>query len=138
MGLFDWLTGKKDEVAIAKYRIWLTREAKSAGIQREVAQALANPAAPVSSSWWPTSTTACNNFRLRLPGLTKSVSLSPVLISLPAERRPTSPPTRPAAFSSLWANGIRSSPMMRLSWTSPAASPIAVSSSTTSRWKTPC
>jgi hypothetical protein len=44
MGLFDWLTAKKDAVAIAKYRIWLTREAKSVGIQREVAQALANPA----------------------------------------------------------------------------------------------
>ena len=46
MGLFDWLTGKKDTVEIAKYRIWLTHEAKIAGIQKEVAQAVANPAAP--------------------------------------------------------------------------------------------
>jgi len=44
MGLIDWLTSKKDTVAIAKCRIWLTREAKRAGIQREVAQAVANPA----------------------------------------------------------------------------------------------
>ena len=44
MGLFDWLTGKKYTVAIAKYRIWLTREAKSAGIRKEVGDAIANPA----------------------------------------------------------------------------------------------
>jgi hypothetical protein len=46
MGLFDWLTGKKDKVEVAKYRIWLTQEAKIAGIHREVAQAVGNPAAP--------------------------------------------------------------------------------------------
>lgn len=46
MGLFDWLTGKKDKVKIAEDRIWLTQEAKIAGIGREVAQAITNPAAP--------------------------------------------------------------------------------------------
>jgi hypothetical protein len=46
MGLFDWLRCKKDKVEIAKYRIWLTHDAKIAGIQKEVAQAIGNPAAP--------------------------------------------------------------------------------------------
>lgn len=46
MGLFDWLTGKKDKLEVAKYRIWLTHDAKIAGIQKEVAQAVGNPAAP--------------------------------------------------------------------------------------------
>jgi hypothetical protein len=46
MGLFDWLTSKKNKVEIDKYRIWLTHEAKHAGIYKEVAQAVANPAGP--------------------------------------------------------------------------------------------
>lgn len=46
MGLFDWLTGKKDKLEVAKCRIWLTHDAKIAGIQKEVAQAIGNPAAP--------------------------------------------------------------------------------------------
>jgi hypothetical protein len=45
MGLFDWLTGK-DTVEIAENRIWLTQEAKIAGIHNEVAQTLADPAGP--------------------------------------------------------------------------------------------
>ena len=44
MGLFDWLTGKKDTVEIAEDRIWLTRQAKNAGVRNEVAQAVADPA----------------------------------------------------------------------------------------------
>jgi hypothetical protein len=46
MRLFDWLAGKKDKVEIAKYRIWLTHQAKIAGIQKEVAQVVGNPATP--------------------------------------------------------------------------------------------
>jgi hypothetical protein len=46
MGFFDWLTGKSRKVEIAKYRIWLTRQAKSDGIRKEVAQAVADPAGP--------------------------------------------------------------------------------------------
>jgi hypothetical protein len=47
MGLFDWLTGKKDEkVEIAEDRIWLTQQAKIAGIRKEVGQAVADPAGP--------------------------------------------------------------------------------------------
>jgi hypothetical protein len=46
MGLFDWLTGKKDRVEIAEDRIWLTQQAKNVGIRKEVAQAVADPAGP--------------------------------------------------------------------------------------------
>jgi len=45
MGLFDFMTGKK-KVEIADERIWLTQAAKHAGIQREVAEAVADPAGP--------------------------------------------------------------------------------------------
>lgn len=42
MGLFDWLSGKAaKKVAVAEYRIWLTQEAKAAGICDEVAKAAA-------------------------------------------------------------------------------------------------
>lgn len=46
MGLFDWLTGKKDKVEIAEHRIWLTQEAKFTGIRKEAAQAVAADAGP--------------------------------------------------------------------------------------------
>ncbi|MCR4413574.1 MAG: hypothetical protein NUV77_14225 [Thermoguttaceae bacterium] len=46
MGIFDWLSGKWDAVHVAEDRIWLTRAAKFAGIQREVASALADPRGP--------------------------------------------------------------------------------------------
>ena len=46
MGLFDWLTGKKDKVEVVEDRIWMTQQAKNAGIHREVAQAVANPDGP--------------------------------------------------------------------------------------------
>lgn len=45
MGLLDWLTSK-NKIEIAEHRIWLTQEAKYAGIHKEVAQAVANPAGP--------------------------------------------------------------------------------------------
>jgi len=45
MGLFDWLTSK-NKIEIAEHRIWLTQKAKYAGIHKEVAQAVANPAGP--------------------------------------------------------------------------------------------
>lgn len=45
MGLFDWLRGAKAKVQTDD-RIWLTRQAKFAGIQREIALALAEPDAP--------------------------------------------------------------------------------------------
>lgn len=48
MGLFDWLSGKKDTVQIADERIWLTKQAKFAGIQREIASALSDPNGPDS------------------------------------------------------------------------------------------
>ncbi|MEN6449159.1 MAG: hypothetical protein ABFC96_01585 [Thermoguttaceae bacterium] len=44
MGLFSWLTEKK--VKIESHRIWLTQAAKSNGIRKEVAHALADPAGP--------------------------------------------------------------------------------------------
>lgn len=44
MGLFDWWTGKSNKVQVADDIIWLTQEAKSAGIRRAVAQAISNPA----------------------------------------------------------------------------------------------
>jgi hypothetical protein len=46
MGLFDWLRGSKAKVQIAEYRIWLTKQAKFAGVQREIAQAVADPGGP--------------------------------------------------------------------------------------------
>jgi hypothetical protein len=45
MGFFDWLTGAKTKVQIDD-RIWLTKQAKFAGIQRDIAQALADPNGP--------------------------------------------------------------------------------------------
>lgn len=45
MGLFDWFAGKS-KVEIANERIWLTREAKIAGIQKEVAEAIADTEGP--------------------------------------------------------------------------------------------
>ncbi len=45
VGLFDWLTGKKARVE-AEDRIWLTQQARSAAIRKEVAQAVADPAGP--------------------------------------------------------------------------------------------
>jgi hypothetical protein len=44
MGLFDWLLGKKTRNNLAVDRIWLTKQAKLAGIQKEIAQAIADPA----------------------------------------------------------------------------------------------
>jgi hypothetical protein len=46
MGLFDWLGGARAKVQVAEDRIWLTKQAKFAAIQREVAQALADPHGP--------------------------------------------------------------------------------------------
>lgn len=46
MGLFNWLGGAKAKVQIAEDRIWLTKQAKVAAIQREVSQALADPNGP--------------------------------------------------------------------------------------------
>ncbi len=46
MSIFDWLRGKRDTVHVAEDRIWLTQAAKFAGIQREVASALADPRGP--------------------------------------------------------------------------------------------
>jgi hypothetical protein len=46
MGLFHWLTGSKAKLQIAEHRIWLSKEAKFAGIQREVAQAVADQNGP--------------------------------------------------------------------------------------------
>jgi hypothetical protein len=45
MGFFDWLTGAKTKVPIED-RIWLTKQAKFFGIQRDIAQALADPNGP--------------------------------------------------------------------------------------------
>ncbi len=45
MGLFDWLGGAKAKVQIED-RIWLTKQAKFAAIQRETAQALDDPNGP--------------------------------------------------------------------------------------------
>jgi hypothetical protein len=46
MGLFDWLTGRKGKNTVATDRIWLTKRAKIAGIQKELAEAIADPAGP--------------------------------------------------------------------------------------------
>lgn len=46
MGLFDWLTGKRDKVEVADDRIWLTKQAKLDGIQREIGRILTPPNAP--------------------------------------------------------------------------------------------
>lgn len=45
MGFFDWLTGAKAKVQTGD-RIWLTKQAKFAGIQRDIARALADPNGP--------------------------------------------------------------------------------------------
>lgn len=45
MGFFDWLTRAKSKVQ-ADDRIWLTKQAKFSGIQRDIAQALADPNGP--------------------------------------------------------------------------------------------
>ncbi len=45
MGFFDWLTGAKAKVRTDD-RIWLTKQAKFAGIQRDIAEALADPNGP--------------------------------------------------------------------------------------------
>ena len=136
MGLFDWLTGKKDKVEIAKYRIWLTHDAKIAGIQKEVAQAVGNPAAPGAVIVVAHFNDCLEQLQAAVAGFDKDRVFVTSADLLVGEHRPTLPPTNLAAFSSLWANGIPSRPMMMLSWSSPAASLIAVSSSTTSRWKT--
>jgi hypothetical protein len=49
MSLFhflNWLTDSKPKPQIAAHRIWLTKRAKFAGIQREIAAALADPNGP--------------------------------------------------------------------------------------------
>lgn len=46
MGLFDWLKGKRDTVHITEDRIWLTKQAKFAGIQREIVTAMAGATPP--------------------------------------------------------------------------------------------
>lgn len=43
MGFFDWLGVARAKVQIAEDRIWLTKQAKLVAIQRDVAQALADP-----------------------------------------------------------------------------------------------
>lgn len=45
MGIFDWLFGSRRKVP-AEDRIWLTKRAKFAGVQRDIAQALADPNGP--------------------------------------------------------------------------------------------
>lgn len=45
MGFFDWLMGAKTKVQ-TENRIWLTKHAKFAGIQRDIAAALADPNGP--------------------------------------------------------------------------------------------
>ena len=45
MGFFDWLTGAKANVQTDN-KIWLTKQAKFAGIQRDVAAALVDPNGP--------------------------------------------------------------------------------------------
>ncbi len=45
MGFFDWLMGAKAKVQTDD-RIWLTKQAKFAGIQRDIAAALADPNGP--------------------------------------------------------------------------------------------
>ena len=45
MGFFDWLKGAKAKIQTDD-RIWLTKQAKFAGIQRDIAQALADPNGP--------------------------------------------------------------------------------------------
>lgn len=46
MGLFEWLTGKKDRVEISEDRIWLTKQAKIDGIQQEIRESLADASGP--------------------------------------------------------------------------------------------
>lgn len=46
MGIFDWLSGKRDTVHVAQDRIWLTQAAKFSGIQRETASAMADAHSP--------------------------------------------------------------------------------------------
>jgi SAM-dependent methyltransferase len=46
MGFFDWLGVTRAKVQIAEDRIWLTKEAKSAAVERDVAQTLADPHGP--------------------------------------------------------------------------------------------
>ncbi len=46
MGLLDWLRGKKDTIHIAEDRIWLTKQAKFDGIQRDIATAMAGAHPP--------------------------------------------------------------------------------------------
>jgi hypothetical protein len=50
MGMFDWLARKKEEprVKIDSHRIWLSQEAKCAGIRAAAAQALSDPAGPTA------------------------------------------------------------------------------------------
>lgn len=46
MGWFDWLPAPKDRVEVAEDRIWLTRQAKFTGIQREIGRILTAPDGP--------------------------------------------------------------------------------------------
>jgi hypothetical protein len=46
MGLFDWLTGKRNNVEIVEDRVWLTKKAKLAGVRRDIARALGDPDGP--------------------------------------------------------------------------------------------
>lgn len=48
MGLLDWLCGKLDRVEIADDRVWLTKQAKYDGIQREIGEAVADRAGPTA------------------------------------------------------------------------------------------
>jgi hypothetical protein len=47
MGLINWLMGK-NKTELGEDRIWLTQDAKNAGIHKEVTQAVANPSGPSS------------------------------------------------------------------------------------------
>lgn len=46
MGLFDWLTGKKEKADVSEDRIWLSKKAKLDGIENEIALALADGHGP--------------------------------------------------------------------------------------------
>lgn len=46
MGFFDWLKGEKGKVEVANDRVWLSQQAKSDGIRREINEALADPTGP--------------------------------------------------------------------------------------------
>lgn len=50
MGLLSWLTGNKSEakVQIDDHRIWLTQQAKIAGVRKEAAEAAADRAGPTA------------------------------------------------------------------------------------------